>query len=684
MSSPDTYKKADIAFLRSQNIKKPVKNPPKLISEYMNGRRRMPDGSPFPGRYDINRTPYAIEPLDNMSPFSGVKNTAIMKSVQSGFTSNCGENTIGYYIGARPAKIMYMSGSDALLKKFTNGRFEPLIDSCGFRPLISSQSLKKNNRKTGDLAEYKEFPGGTLILGSLQSEAAMRQESVMIMIRDEISLVDVQMSSGEGNRLKVSDGRTVAYDESGRVKILDYSTPRQSGNCLIEIQYNKGDQRKYFVKCPMCGKRQYLDMGDEKTNWGLKGDYKAGKLINAHYLCFHCHDAIFNYQKQELLKTGIWMPTAEPISKTFRSYHFPAFYSPMLSWLTIRAEYDEAIDEGDDGMKSFTNLYLALPSVPSGEKPSFQSVIELRSRHVSGEVPKDILFLTMATDVQRGKDKYKKHSNEELLAIADRAKKEGDFAILESLPRLECEVVGHGWEFRTASIIYKIFYGHIDDETAGAWNQLRQWILETGLVFKRKDGFEFQVQRSLIDSSDGMFMDQSIAFAGGFTKMFPIKGRNPLKQDKLKVGMLDEPSRMDFVRFTETDGVILPVVNYYKNHIYRNLKNKPDRQTGAQPGNSHITPSDYPDRYFKGITAETKYEDGTFHNTSGRRNEPLDLLVYNKCGADHFMEGCKLLEIERFKRKYPGARLTKEQIREKFKRKYIMQLLEDELRQRGW
>ena len=187
------FKKSDLAYLRAQNQKKPVENPPQLISEYMDGLRRIPDGTPYPGKYNIYRTPYAVEPLNNMSPYSGIRNTVVMKSVQSGFTTNLGENVIGFYIGARPAKLMYMSGTDGLLKKFLNGRFDPLIDSCGFRDLIKSQSLKKNNRKTGDTAEYKEFPGGTASFGSLQSEASMRQESIMIMIRDEIGLIPMQM-----------------------------------------------------------------------------------------------------------------------------------------------------------------------------------------------------------------------------------------------------------------------------------------------------------------------------------------------------------------------------------------------------------------------------------------------------------------------------------------------------------
>lgn len=690
-----TYKKSDLAFLRAQNQKKPVNPPPKLISSYVNGLGRAPDGTPFPGAYNINRTPYVIEPLDNMSPFSGVKNTAVMKSVQSGFTFNLGEGTIKYYIGARPAKIMYMSGTDDLLKKFLNGRFDPMIDSCGFRPLIRSQSLKKNNRKTGDLAQYKEFPGGTLTLGSLQSEASMRQESIMIMIRDEISLVDAQMSSGEGNRLKVSDGRTVAYDESGRVKILDYSTPKVHGSCLIEIQYHKGDQRKFFVKCPVCGKRQYLAMGDEKSSYGLKGDYTAGKLTNAYFVCYHCGDAFFNYQKEQLLQSGVWQPTAEPVSPDFRSYHFPAFYSPMLSWLTIRREYDEAIDEGDEGLRSFTNLYLAEPFVSSGERPPYRTVIEIRSSdksYKSGIVPADMLFLTASTDVQPGKQKYAKYSNEDITGLVGKIQaKDKESSQLREIPRLEMEVCAHGHKYRTASVIYKTFWGRIDDIESGAWKLMTDWIKDTEMIFARKDGFELQVKQIFVDSGQGEYTDLVYQYCDPLPMTHAIKGDKARKEDKLHMYEIDEKQPGGNIRRFKLSksgdySIVLINSNYYKNFIYRNLS-KGYEGHADQPGNTHITPCDYPDYYFKQLRAEEKKQDGSFHNRASARNEALDLLVYNKAAADFYIDGLIQADEEAIKRIAKNRRQqipTKEKLHELVNRKTVLARLEGELRKRGW
>lgn len=677
------YISQDIAFFLAQNDRMPTHQPEKLISTWIDGRRVMPPGSPFEGIYKISKTPYIIEPCDNMSPFSPVRHTAMMKGVQVAATTT-EENIIAYYIGERPTNILFMSATDSLLEIFVTERLEPLIDSCDLRHLISDQSDIKNTRRTGDKTQYKQFPGGSVILSSAQSAARMRSTSRKILLRDEIDGAPTQLTTGEGNWLEVSEGRLEAYGD--RAKIFDSSTPTLTGESAIEIQYNKGDKRKYMVPCPMCEKFQYLSMGKDSDNWGLKGDYKGGKLIQGYYLCYHCHDAIFDHHKHEMLSRGHWEPTIAPKEKNYRSYHLPSFYSPpgMTSFTRIRSKYDAALESGDDGMRSFRNLYEGLPFTPTGEKPAFESVIEIRSKHKSGEVPYQILFLTMATDVQRGKEIYKEYSNDEIYQLAQKYTLEGDIKKLEELPRVETEVVGHGWEFRTASIIYKIFYGHIDDETSGALERLNEWMVETKLIFKRRDGFKFQVQRTLIDSGDGMFMDAAIGFCGGWAKTYPSKGRNPLKQDKMKMGTLDQPSRLDFVRYTESNGVILPVVNYYKNHIYRKLKNKPDSETGEQPANSHITPTDYKDKYFSGLTAETQRRDGTFHNQAGRRNEPLDLLVYNMCAADHFIDGCKLLEIERFKLNNPKMKLSKQELKEKFKRRVIMQILENELKKQGW
>lgn len=682
MNTAHNYLSADLSFFHEMNRRMPTRQPEKYISKYIDGHRILPNGTPYPGIYRISKTPYIIEIIDNLGPYSDIRHVAVKKGVQIAMTT-AAENLIAFYMQERPGRVMYMSATDDLLEIFSSDRLDPLIDSIGMRDLISDQSEAFNSRKSGDRSKYKQYAGGVLILTSAQSAGKMRSSSIQIMIRDEIDGAPRQLRTGEGNFLSVSEGRLEAFGDRG--KILDLSTPTLHGESLIDEQYDKGDQRRFMVECPNCEKFQFLSMGTEKSNYGLKGDYVAGELITGWYQCFHCHDAIFDHHKQGLLASGHWEPSVKPLDRYFRSYHVPSFYSPpgFTSFTKMRKKYDIAMEKGDDELRSFTNLYLGKSFQPSGESPKLDHVYELRSTYKSGTVPAGIMWLTMSGDVQQGRDIYKDHDNEDIQKEVKKFNKSRDYKKLEGLPRLEFEVLGHGEAFRTASIIYKIFYGRVDDYTSGAWERLSEWMKETGLIFKRKDGFEFGPKVIFIDS--GNQTDQVYNFCDPLPMTYAIKGDKTLKQDKLKNTDIDEQKGTDWRRFIlSTSGshtFIRIVTNYYKGQIYRKLKNKMDPING-QPPNSHQTPADYPDSYFKALTAEKQRKDGSFHNSAGRRNEALDLQVYNLAASDFWIEGLIVADRDMIKRKFPHY--SKEKLRELVNRKTITDRFEFELRKVGW
>jgi len=102
----------------------------------------------------------------------------------------------------------------------------------------------------------------------------------------------------------------------------------------------------------------------------------------------------------------------------------------------------------------------------------------------------------------------------------------------------------------------------------------------------------------------------------------------------------------------------------------------------GQPPNSHQTPDDYPDSYFKALTAEKQRKDGSFHNVQGRRNEALDLMVYNLSASDFWIEGQIMADRDVIKRKFP--QYSKEKLRELVNRTSITARFEKQLRARGW
>jgi phage terminase large subunit GpA-like protein len=329
-----------------------------------------------------------------------------------------------------------------------------------------------------------------------------------------------------------------------------------------------------------------------------------------------------------MLLNGKWKPTAIPKSKYRRSRQISSMYSPvgMLSWYELYQIYlDAQLDP--DGMRSFTNLYRGLPFKESGSRPDFNKVIEQRGAYASRDIPDGVLYLTVGIDVQRGSDEPKNNNP----------------------ARLEMEVLGTGIGYRSWSIEYKIFTGSIDDAFSGAWEKMYEWAKEGGLTYKRADGVEFTPQLIFIDSGDGPYIDTVYSFVSRWPNTFPSKGFSILKKRKdEKIG--DEVMTSNFIRYRAAktprsmDVLFYEIAtNYYKTRVYNNLKIQRIPEKLQRPGFCDF-PRDYPENYFKMLTAEEKHSDGSFH-AHGRRNESLDCRVMALCAGDVFLDA-KVAEMK--------------------------------------
>lgn len=610
------------------------------IPEFAEQRRVLPTGTPFPGRWENSRTPYLVEPMENMSPSSPIQRTVIAKAAQLGFSAMA-ENVVCYFIAITPAEILFVSATESLLRNWVTKRLEPAIDSCGAREKIAPRGEVKQHRRTGDLVFQKEFHGGSLNMASAQSASALRADSKRVLIRDEIDGAPAQLHTGEGSWLDVSYVRTNAW--GARRKVLDFSTPTTYAESAIWKEYLRGDCRKFSVPCPHCGGYQFLVwQGTDGTgiHWSLKPN---GHVDEVWYQCEHCKEKIYNWQKGAMLADGEWKATAISESPNLRSYHINGLYSPvgMLSWEEVVAAYIHAQKE-PDGMAGFVNLYLGEPYREEGQRPRIDSVVNLRGKYAAGTVPDDVLFLTMSVDVQQGESQEGTHNP----------------------PRLEVEVCGHGSGYRTASIQYYRIPGAIGNPFSGAWYELHKMSLEGVFRYARADGRIFEPRLTLIDSGDGTNIDTVYQFAAGWRNTYPCAGVDMLKKKSDKCDKGDELSRQNFDRYRMTRqrhdaNVVLISTNYYKHHIYRSLAIPPNAVGPQVPGSSTF-PSDYPASYFEMLTAEDARNDGSFFCPSGRRNEALDLRVYNLAARDLFFD----LKIQEIRDEYQKRGMTKAQLLE--------------------
>ena len=586
------------------------------IVDHAEANRIMPQGTPRPGPLDVKKyTPYLVEPMNDLSPTTGIRRVVIMKGAQLGFTMMA-ECVIAYWMGYSPADILMVSATQGLLERWAARRLEPMIDSYGLRKKIYAQETNTKSRRSGDKTFSKEYSGCRLDMASAQSASSLRSTDKRILIRDEMDGAPAELTTGEGSWVDVSEARTNFWGD--RKKILDFSTPTTFEASMINKAYQEGDQRKFIVPCPECKGEQDLEFVFDRKEKGIRPIYSEdGELVDAVYICKHCQHEIKNHQKQEIMQSGRWVPTAK-CKDGMRSYYINSLYAPIgsLTFRDIYEKYDKAKRMPEDSMRSFVNLYGGLPFKTTGSRPKLQNVIELRGGYLRGTVENGVLFLTAGIDVQRGSEKDPNNP-----------------------PRIEMEILGHGKGHKTWSIDYRRFEGAIDDISGGAWEELNKYAKETMLAYKRSDGRQFGISLIFIDSGDGMNTDVVYSFCKTWGNTFPIKGFNALRKKKTEEGDTAGPN--NFKRYRRvvigSDVTLYEIsTNYYKTKLYNNLKIIRN-DTGDQRPGFCCFPVDYEEKYFKMLTAEERKSDGSFH-AGGRRNEALDTRVYADCAGDVFLD----------------------------------------------
>lgn len=357
--------------------------------------------SPFPGRFDYDRSPYFREIVNHVQRSSAAREISFMKGAQIGASTGVIESAIGYIISEDPGPILFFTGHIDLTKKAMNGKIDQMIDSCGLRPYIRPNVLRKKNQRTGDTNLSKEFAGGSLHGGSADNHGTIRQLSVKYEFNDDIEQAR-QESSEDGDTVDMIRQRTAAYGD--QKKIYWISTPKTKDGSVIEPLFLQGDQRYWHVPCPLCGcmivwhwEVPMKNNPNEKGGITWRLDEK-NRLIpgSVGYKCQECGDVFDDRNKRELLLDGEWIPTAQPAKPGFFSYHLSALYAApgMDDWEYYVGQYLDACPPGgavkEAKLQTFTNLCLGLPYQPMGETPKASELQKNQINYPVGTIPERI------------------------------------------------------------------------------------------------------------------------------------------------------------------------------------------------------------------------------------------------------------------------------------------------------
>lgn len=561
------------------------------VSQWADAHRMLSSkASAEPGRWRTDRTPYMREIMDSLSAYDPCQRVVFMKSAQVGGTE-AGNNWLGYCIHHVPAPVLYVQPTVEIAQKVSKQRLAPMIEET---PALRSRIAQKSRDGSSTLL-MKEFQGGVLMMTGANSAAGLRSMPVRFLFCDEIDAWPGDVE-GEGDPISLAEKRTTTF---ARRKVFLVSTPTTKDVSKVEREWEKSDQRRFFVPCPHCNEKQWLrwrgfndDQDDPRAKeyrlvWMDDARTKAG------YLCEHCGSLIEEHHKTWMLEGGQWVATADGDGVT-RGYHISALYSPAgwKSWVEILREFEEA-SKSQDKLKVFVNTTL-------GEtfEEAFAARLDADGLSKRAEpyemltVPAGGLIITAGVDVQDNR-----------IEIIQRAWGQGE----------------ESWLVNKAVI-------HGDPSKWELWNQVLDVL---NMDFLHESGATMRTFSAAVDSG-GHFTHEVYAFSRQHRTRHILAIKGMSTPGKTALG---KPTKQDMNVRGQTikrGAQLWPVgTDTIKALIYGRLKN-----TGSGAGVYHW-PMGLDADYWQQLTAEkqvTKVLNGfakrVWVKKPGDRNEALDCEVY--------------------------------------------------------
>ena len=361
---------------------------PLTVSEWADRHRRLSSkASAEPGPWRTSRTPYLREPMDCLSSNSPVQRVVMMFAAQTGKTE-AGSNWLGYTIDHAPGPLLAVQPTVEMAKRLSKQRLESLISET---PVLAEKIAPARSRDSGNTMFSKEYVGGMLLLTGANSATGLRSTPCRYIFMDEIDAFPTDVD-GEGDPVSLAEKRATTF---ARRKILLTSTPTVKDFSRIEAEFERSDQRRFYVPCPCCGEMQWLKWPQLK--------WEKNDPATAVYECEVCRERFAEIHKPAMLRQGEWRATAPSDGKT-AGFQLSGLYSP-LGWLSWADMVDDFLRAKADApmLKSFVNTRLAETwEEDFASKVSADALLERCEAYKSGQLPEGVLAVTIGVDVQGG------------------------------------------------------------------------------------------------------------------------------------------------------------------------------------------------------------------------------------------------------------------------------------------
>ena len=311
---------------------------------------------------------------------------------------------LNYIAANHPGPAMFVSSNEKSVRILSKTRLYPMLEEC---PKLKDKLLPKHLRE--DLMVDMEHM--LIFLGWSGSSTTLGEKTCRYVFGSELDKWSTDKSM-EADPEQLFAERTKAFP--GISKIVKEGTPTIEGSSRINRAYMNSNQQRYYVPCPSCGEFQTLDFKQVKggTKEGGEIRHPEDAREHAYYECVHCQVRIDDSDKMEMLRSGLWVPRGQTVtkkgdikgkplrSKRNSGFQLSSLYSNTLTFGDVLKVFLEARD--DIGLlQNVINSWFAEPFKITDKQAKWEDVKDRLETGIEiGTYPPGTHFLTAGIDVQ--------------------------------------------------------------------------------------------------------------------------------------------------------------------------------------------------------------------------------------------------------------------------------------------
>lgn len=507
-------------------------------------------------------------------------------------SSQVGKTLLGLIIMCHAVKhytapMIYLHENDISAAAFAADRIDPALNE-NVPELVTS----KRGVAGGNSTSRKAFSNGTVlsILGA-QSASKLSGRPARLVIGTEVRGYPTSVD-GEGDPLGLLFARLKSFPNN---KAFLESSPGAKGRCRVTEEAERGDMRRWFVRCPHCSHEATIRWAPEDQPGAHFVSHDGRNPEAAQIACGACGSLWTAQERIDAIRAGSFIPTKETTEPGVVSFMYGELVSARSSLADIVRRYFDARGRVEK-LQTWCNTTIGevFDSENAATKIDPAALLTLCEQYSTDPLPENILALTAGVDTQPD--------------------------------RHEVTVLGHTETGERYVLSHVKLLG--DTSAAAAWNRLASYL--DSISMRHPLGGSLALAAAAIDTG-GHNTQMAYDFAAGQMalgkKYFGIKGVGA------KWGPITRRSNT-YLRKGDQYRLVLVNVDPIKADIFASIDNLREEKPNALHFHDGLA-REY-ENYFEGVTSEkmrveTDKKGATlirFIHDKTYRNEPLDCLVY--------------------------------------------------------